>query len=102
MPTDCLEDPNCYPLGTEVEVLVVFATADGTPVDPPSPEILLRDPTGVESTIGGLTSTVVGTWVGSFVGSISGTWTYRGKSASVVIGAAEHRVVIDESDFAAP
>lgn len=95
-------DPNCYPLGTEVEVAVMFATADGVPVDPPAPEILLRDPTGVETTIGGLSSSVVGTWVGTFVGSISGTWTYRGKSDSVVIGADEKRVVIDDTDFAAP
>jgi hypothetical protein len=94
-------DPDCYVFGTEVLLTVTFTDAAGDPVDPPAPEILVRDPLGAESSIG-LSNPTVGTFTGSVVGLVAGTWCYRGKSDSVIIGADERQFVILRSCMDTP
>lgn len=89
---------NSYDIGDLVQLNVLVTGSEGTPVDPETVELVVRDPTGEVTTYDYALGTVVRTDVGSYLVQLTpdqpGTWVYRWVTTGVGQGAEERRFYV--------
>jgi hypothetical protein len=93
---------NSYPKGSNVRLKAnPFADADGTPADPTTVTLTVRDPAGVSTdytyAAGDLTKSAAGIYYRDVMMAQSGTWLYRFVGTGACIAAGWRQINI-ESD----
>lgn len=89
---------NTFDVGDTVRLAATYTDTGGGPIDPTSVKFVYRHPTGTESTVTSLSTSVVNPSSGSYYTDIlinsAGTWRWRSYSTGSLNTAAEAVFVV--------